>query len=110
LNDVTSNFLDEYQERALRTVPEDVKLEYLASKLIIEAAEAAQVVIKHVHHGHKLNQTKLVEELGDVLWYLAVLLEQVDVTLAECAYLNIEKLSKRYPNGFSVEDSINRTI
>lgn len=52
----------------------------------------------------------LKDELGDGLWYLAVLAALHGWSLSEIAEGNIEKLYKRYPDGFSQERSINRTV
>jgi NTP pyrophosphatase (non-canonical NTP hydrolase) len=50
----------------------------------------------------------MIEELGDVLWYCAELACGLGVTLDEVAMRNIDKLRRRYPEGFDAERSINR--
>lgn len=50
----------------------------------------------------------LKEELGDIAWYLAEASSALDCSLEEILVSNIEKLKKRYPQGFSEVDSINR--
>lgn len=50
----------------------------------------------------------LVGELGDLLWYITLAADAIGVPLEEIAQRNVEKLRRRYPDGFSVEDSINR--
>ncbi|MBQ2862402.1 MAG: nucleoside triphosphate pyrophosphohydrolase family protein, partial [Oscillospiraceae bacterium] len=65
-------------------------------------------VKKHLFHGHELDREALIKELGDVAWYLAEASEALDVSLDEVFERNIEKLKKRYPEGFSSERSINR--
>lgn len=52
----------------------------------------------------------LKDELGDGLWYMAVLAALHGWSLSEIGEGNIEKLYKRYPDGFSKERSINRTV
>lgn len=52
----------------------------------------------------------LKDELGDGLWYMAVLAALHGWPLSEIGEGNIEKLYKRYPDGFSQEHSINRTV
>jgi NTP pyrophosphatase (non-canonical NTP hydrolase) len=73
-----------------------------------EAGECIDLLKKHLFQGHKLDKDKLTEELGDVLWYCAELACGLSVTLEEVAQRNIEKLKKRYPEGFDAERSINR--
>jgi NTP pyrophosphatase (non-canonical NTP hydrolase) len=73
-----------------------------------EAGEVADLLKKHIHHGHGLNSRKLIEEAGDVLFYVAWLAESLGVTLEYVADHNVAKLQRRYPEGFSTERSINR--
>ena len=73
-----------------------------------ESGEVIDLVKKHVSHGHPLNREKLIDELGDVAWYLAECATVLDVSLEEILERNIEKLKKRYPEGFSTYRSINR--
>lgn len=73
-----------------------------------EAGEVADSIKKFIFHGHDLGRDGLIKELGDVCWYLALLCHAIDVPLEEVMTLNIEKLKKRYPEGFSESASINR--
>lgn len=73
-----------------------------------EAGEVADMIKKHIFHGHDLKSDDLIKELGDVCWYLALLCHAIDVPLEEVMSRNIEKLKKRYPEGFSESASINR--
>lgn len=73
-----------------------------------EAGEVQDIIKKYVFHGHPLDKDKIRGELGDVLWYIARIAAWSDLTLDEIAQTNIEKLERRYPNGFDKEKSINR--
>lgn len=73
-----------------------------------EAGECADLVKKHVFHGHPLKAEKLKKELGDVLWYVAMLARNLGFTMTDVINANVEKLVDRYPNGFTKEASINR--
>jgi NTP pyrophosphatase (non-canonical NTP hydrolase) len=73
-----------------------------------EAGEAIEHVKKHVFHGHALDREALMKEIGDVLWYLAALATGADLNLGQCAIANVEKLAKRYPEGFTRAASIAR--
>lgn len=75
-----------------------------------EAGEVADLIKKHVFHGHDLDRGEIVKELGDVCWYVALLATSIGVGLDEILDRNIEKLKRRYPEGFSSEASINRKI
>lgn len=73
-----------------------------------EAGEAIGIVKKHIYQGHELDKEHLAEEIGDCLWYIAVTAKGIGYTLEDIAKMNVEKLRKRYPNGFETERSINR--
>ena len=73
-----------------------------------EAGECADIVKKHFFQGHALDTEHLAEELGDVLWYIAVTAHSIGYTLDHIAQMNVDKLRKRYPDGFDAERSVNR--
>jgi len=73
-----------------------------------EAGEVADLVKKTVYHGHPQDLTKLSKEVGDVLYYVAVLSHIAGFDLAQVMQANIDKLKARYPNGFNVADSVGR--
>lgn len=100
----------EYQMEARRTqivgVPGGLAIHGLG--LAGEAGEVIEMLKKHVGHGHELDRLKLQKELGDVLWYVSAIATECGIELDLVAQLNIEKLKKRYPDGFQKERSINR--
>lgn len=73
-----------------------------------ESGECIDIMKKHIFQGHELDREHLIEELGDVAWYLAVCCEGLGVCLEEVMEKNIEKLKARYPEGFDKARSINR--
>ena len=102
---------NEYQKLALRTAGDDdaeYRLENGVMGLNGEAGECIDVVKKHLFQGHPLDTDKLVDELGDVLWYVAITADGIGVPLEDIMQHNIDKLRKRYPDGFDVERSIHR--
>ncbi len=104
--------INEYQRLAMKTLnPKLDKRDILINGvmgLCGEAGEAIDIVKKHLAQGHELHKDKLVEELGDVAWYLAELAMVLEVDLDTILTNNIKKLAKRYPEGFKEEDSIYR--
>lgn len=102
-----------YQKLALRTDDrnrtEKERLVNCALGLTGEAGEVADHIKKYMHHGHELDEEKVVKELGDVLWYVAVMSSVMGFSLSHIMEQNILKLKKRYPDGFSSLSSINRT-
>ena len=73
-----------------------------------ESGEAIDIVKKHLHQGHELDKKKLAAELGDIAWYLAETAYALDIPLEDIFRGNIDKLKRRYPEGFTTERSINR--
>ena len=75
-----------------------------------EAGECIDALKKHLFQGHGLDVDHMIEECGDCWWYVAELATALGVGLDVVAERNIEKLRKRYPNGFDAEHSVHRTI
>lgn len=112
--DIGGNEVDfnTYQELTGRTAG---KFESQSEELVAwtmgvggESGEIVDYVKKVIFHGHPLDREKLKLEIGDNLYYLARLANLLNYSLEEVAKANIEKLKKRYPEGFSTERSVNR--
>ncbi len=73
-----------------------------------ESGEAIDLVKKHLHQGHPLDKEKLAKELGDIAWYLAETAYALDIPLEKILRDNLEKLAKRYPEGFDTVRSMDR--
>jgi len=99
--------INEYQKKALTTAlyPEKYKVIYPALGLGNEAGEALGKVKKWLREddgGGKMSKERkdaLKEELGDVLWYLATLAHDLDLSLDDIAKLNLDKLQSRKKRG-----------
>ena len=76
--------------------------------LVEEAGEVAGLIKKELYHGHARDDKKFLNECGDVLFYLTCLIHDRGYELKDAMQANIDKLEKRYPNGFTREASINR--
>ena len=102
--------LNEYQQLAMRTAgPQILENPFYSTIGLNEEAGEYAGMIKHEHfHGWPENREGKLKELGDVLWYLTACASQQGFTLQEVADRNIAKLKERYPEGFSIEQSINR--
>lgn len=68
-----------------------------------ETGEVVDLIKKHLYHGKDLDRENLIKELGDVRWYFEYLLICNDLSIQEVEKKNVEKLRKRYPEGFSFE-------
>lgn len=86
---------DEYQERAVALCKNTSAL-HLFCGLAAEAGEVCGLMQKEEYKDKALDEEQLFEELGDVLWYVANLLESFGQDLSECMKHNIEKLEERH--------------
>lgn len=105
--------LNTYQSLAMRTarktdVSERDCLTEAALGLCGEAGEFADAIKKAVFQGHIVLHKELAEEIGDCLWYCALAASSIGATLDDIAQGNVDKLRKRYPEGFDTARSLNR--
>lgn len=100
-----------YQRMARRTAGTKRKSDKMEEALFGLAGEVGELCDhykKHKHQGHDIDYDHMAEEAGDVLWYLAEIADALGLTLEDIARRNIDKLRKRYPDGFDPERSRNR--
>jgi len=104
----------DYRQRAMKLRNPELSSRDLlgnaAMGLSGEAGEVTDLVKKVLYQNHVMDRDKMIKELGDVRWYMELFCELLDVSMDEIEYKNIEKLEKRYPNGFSVQASVNREV
>lgn len=107
---------NDYQRAALRTVSEENRDKFDGHGPLLDAAlglggeagECLDIVKKALFQGHELDREHLIEELGDVAWYLAFFCDVLHLTLEDVMKHNIDKLKARYPDGFDKARSVNR--
>lgn len=104
--------LNEYQQLALRTSRNDIdSVAHLTNGclgLAGEAGECADLLKKALFQDGREIKEKMIDELGDVLWYVSETATALGIWLDQIAERNIEKLKKRYPEGFDPEKSLHR--
>ena len=102
----------EYQRLAMRTrnpaFDERDALINGVMGLCGESGEAIDIVKKWLAQGHELDKEHLFKELGDIAWYLAEAATAIGVPLESVFRANIDKLKKRYPEGFDAGRSLSR--
>ena len=112
INVPAKNDLDVFQEEALRCMRSDLPYEAICSNMCMglagETGETIDIFKKHIYQGKVLDINDVIEEIGDILWYIANLCNVNKITMKECMESNVEKLRKRYPNGFSIKDALER--
>jgi len=108
---------NEYQDQALTTAifPKEVAFIYLPLKLVGEAGEVAEKFGKHYRknglttiEANSPQAHDLLAELGDVLWYIAVLANELGYSLEQVASMNINKLKSRQLRGVLEGNGDNR--
>lgn len=103
------NFLQEYQKFCQQSaidkgeiVDKEKEIMWWGLGVAGEAGDIAGCIKKTV--GHKNDQTEGIKEnLGDTLWYIAMICSFYGWDLQEIIEGNMEKIKKRYPNGFEYE-------
>lgn len=104
--------INEYQQLAMTTLnPALDKKDVLINSvmgLCGESGEAIDIVKKWLAQGHELDKEHLAKELGDIAWYLAEAATALDIPLEDILQANIDKLKKRYPEGFDTKRSLAR--
>ena len=75
-----------------------------------EAGELLDAVKKHVYYGKKLDEVNMLEEVGDLFWYLAILADELGFDFKQAMEKNINKLQARYGEKFSEERAITRNL
>lgn len=112
-----------YQEEALRTLSDDyaaieerlrgpqiINMLHSAIGLCTEAAEALDMLKKHIYYGKPLDIPNFREEIGDGQWYAAIGAEACGTNLDAIQATNIRKLKARYPGKFTEQDAENRDL
>ncbi len=66
-----------------------------------EAGELLDAFKKYIYYNKELDYVNIKEELGDILWYIAIVCDELDLSFEEIAKVNIKKLKQRYDAEFS---------
>jgi NTP pyrophosphatase (non-canonical NTP hydrolase) len=111
-----------YVEEALRSENKDfqslisrvdvrsMRLLHGAMGLDTESGEIMDSMKRHIIYGSDLNVVNIREELGDIMWYVALICDELGLTIEQICEDNIAKLRKRYPDKFSRELAENRDV
>jgi NTP pyrophosphatase (non-canonical NTP hydrolase) len=75
-----------------------------------EAGELQDALKRQIYYGKTLDEINIAEEIGDVMWYVALLCNSLGVNLEDVCERNIAKLKARYGEKFSNHAAINRDL
>ena len=115
--------MDDYQAKALRTLSTQFHIAngneegavtpallHGAIGLATEAGELLDAIKRVLYYGGTLDRLDLVEELGDLEWYMAIVRDALGVDQDEVQRINIAKLRVRYPEKFTSQDALHRDL
>lgn len=117
--------MSEYRELSERTAPQSdmmsaqsrrasdlntLEILHGAIGLATESGEVLDMMKKHIYYGKPMDYTNLAEEVGDVMWYCALLLRSMGMSFEQVAQMNINKLEKRFPEKFTEEQALQRDL
>ena len=118
---------NEYQEQAMRTNDGHAQ-DRLADRMLAgimhkkdvaglinglmgltgEVGELTDLFKKWIFHNASLDEEHAKKEVGDVLWYVALICHSMGWNIDDIMRMNIDKLKARYPEGFDTEKSNHR--
>ena len=78
--------------------------------LVTEVGELTDALKKHIFYGQDLDRTNIIEEMGDVCWFLALLADNLKISFEDVWERNIAKLKARYGDKFSQEKAEHRDL
>lgn len=110
--------MQDYIEQAIRTEsvvrpefgPATSRLLHAAMGMVTESGEFMDVLKKHIFYGKVVDEINLKEELGDIMWYMAIACDVLGTDFETEMQRNIAKLRERYPSMFDSEHAINRDL
>lgn len=83
---------------------------HAAMGVATEAGELVDAFKKHIFYGKPLDKVNVVEEVGDLFWYLAILADDLGFTFEECMQANLKKLRLRYPEKYDDRLALERDL
>ena len=83
---------------------------HAAMGMSTEANEILDVMKKLLFYHKEVDRVNLIEEVGDLMWYVAIMCDALDISMAEVMVKNIIKLMSRYPEKFDANLAVNRDL
>lgn len=88
--------------------PSKAMFAHMAMGISGEAGELLDAIKKHVVYGKPLDEVNVLEELGDLEFYMEGLRQHLGVSREKILQMNMEKLNKRYSGAYSDEEAAQR--
>jgi len=93
--------IETHRFKDLKPTPEQCELLHAAIGIAGEAGELLDAVRKHVFDGQPLDRENIIEELGDLCFYMEAAFQVLGVDRSYIEAMNQSKLSKRYEGGYT---------
>jgi NTP pyrophosphatase (non-canonical NTP hydrolase) len=105
--------IEQYKSDSARTLIDkgyDMNLLHAAMGIGTEAGELLDAFKRKIFYGKELDVVNVKEEIGDIMWYIAILLRELDLDFEDILQLNIDKLRARFPDKFTENHALNRDL
>ena len=98
-----------YQLESTRTMKFDENvLMHCCMGMAGETGEVVDLIKKSVFYNKPIDKEKVAEEIGDIMFYIVNLATSLNLSMSDILQGNVDKLKKRFPNGFTESDAIRR--
>ena len=87
-----------------------IRILHATMGLCTESGELTDQLKKHLFYGAELDRVNLIEEAGDLMWYLAILFDELNTSFEEVMSSNNAKLRSRYPEKFTPKHAARRDL
>jgi len=112
---------NQYVEDACRTEskPDDemfartaksMRLLHSVMGMMTELGELVDPLKKYIFYDKEIDIVNMSEEIGDLLWYMAIMFDDLDLDMVQIMETNIEKLKQRYPDKYNHGDAEHRDL
>jgi NTP pyrophosphatase (non-canonical NTP hydrolase) len=88
----------------------NINVLHAAIGISTESGEILDALKKQIFYSKEVDKVNLAEEVGDVLWYVAMMLRELEMSFEDVMQMNINKLQKRFPDKFETNQALNRDL
>lgn len=110
LTRATDHKEDKYSEVVGERTKHQPELIHYMLGLCTEVGELQDSLKKYLAYGKNIDTTNIKEELGDLLWYIARIVDYYGMTFEDIMKTNINKLKARYGEKFTEHAALNRDL
>ena len=97
-------------EKTKQTLVEKARVLHHLDGLVTEIGELRDAYKKHIFYGTPLDRVNVVEEVGDIEYYLELFCDAENINREDARNRVINKLRQRYPEKFTQKDAIDRDL